>query len=126
EHLAADVRRILNLPQLPVSATCVLVPTFFGTAQVMQLRTAEPVKKSRLATLLRKAPGVKLLDKSGAGGYPTPVSDSTGSDHVWVGRLRQDSFDPLSISMWLVSDNLRKGVALNSLAIAQLLIKDYL
>ena len=74
----------------------------------------------------RKAPGVKLLDKPAAGGYPTPVSDATGSDHVWVGRVRQDSFDPLGIGMWLVSDNLRKGVALNSLAIAQLLIKDYL
>ena len=126
QHLAEDVRRILGLPQLPVAVTCVLVPTFFGTAQVMQLRTAEPLAKGRAATLLRKAPGLKLLDKPAAGGYPTPVSDATGSDHVWVGRVRQDSFDPLGISMWLVSDNLRKGVAFNSLAIAQLLIKDYL
>ena len=126
QHLAEDVRRILELPQLPVAVTCVLVPTFFGTAQVMQLRTAEPLAAGRAATLLRKAKGVKLLDKPAAGGYPTPVSDATGSDHVWVGRVRQDSFDPTSIGMWVVSDNLRKGVALNSLAIAQLLIKDYL
>lgn len=126
QHLAEDVRRILGMPQLPVAVTCVLVPTFFGTAQVMQLRTREALPSGRAATLLRKAPGVKLLDKPAVGGYPTPVSDATGSDHVWVGRVRQDFFDPLGIGMWLVSDNLRKGVALNSLAIAQLLIKDYL
>lgn len=125
-QLADDVRRILELPQLPVSATCVLVPTFFGSAQVMQIRTRDPLTAKRAATLLRKAAGVKLLDKPAAGGYPTPVSDATGSDQVWVGRLRQDSFDPLSISMWVVSDNLRKGVALNSLAVAELLIKDHL
>ncbi len=122
-HLAADVRRILNLPQLPISATCVLVPTFFGSAQVMQLRTREVLSIKRVATLLRKAPGVKLLDKPVAGGFPTPVAEATGSDEVWVGRLRQDSFDPHSVSMWLVSDNLRKGVALNSLMVAELLIK---
>lgn len=126
QHLAEDVRRILAMPQLPVAVTCVLVPTFFGSAQVMQLRTAEPLAAGRAAKLMRKAPGVKLLDKPAAGGYPTPVSDATGSDHVWVGRLRQDSFDPLAIGMWVVSDNLRKGVALNSLAVAELLIKDYL
>ncbi|MFA5679403.1 MAG: aspartate-semialdehyde dehydrogenase [Pseudomonas sp.] len=126
QHLAEDVRRILGMPQLPVAVTCVLVPTFFGTAQVMQLRTAEALSAGKATTLLRKAAGVKVLDKPAAGGYPTPVSDATGSDQVWVGRVRQDSFDPFGIGMWLVSDNLRKGVALNSLAIAQLLIKDYL
>lgn len=126
QYLAEDVRRILNLPTLPVAVTCVLVPTFFGSAQVMQLRTERPLPVGRAGTLLRRAAGVKLLDKASAGGYPTPVTDATGSDHVWVGRVRQDSFDPSGISMWVVSDNLRKGVALNSLAIAQLLIKDYL
>lgn len=92
----------------------------------MQIRTREELTAKRAATLLRKAPGIKLLDKPAAGGYPTPVADATGTDQVWVGRLRQDSFDPISISMWLVSDNLRKGVALNSLAVAELLIKDHL
>lgn len=126
QHLAEDVRRILGMPQLPVAVTCVLVPIFFGSAQVMQVKTAQVLADGRVAKLLRKAPGVKLLDKPTAGGYPTPVSDATGSDHVWVGRVRQDSFDPTGISMWVVSDNLRKGVAINSLAVAQLLIKDYL
>ena len=126
QHLVADVRRILNLPTLPVMATCVLVPTFFGSAQVMQLRTERVLPAGRAATLLRRAAGIKLLDRASAGGYPTPVTDATGSDQVWVGRLRQDQQDPSGIGMWVVSDNLRKGVALNSLAVAQLLIKDYL
>lgn len=125
-HLANDVRRILELPQLPVSATCVLVPTFFGSAQVMQLRTREELTVKRAGTLLRKTPGIKLLDKQTAGAFPTPVTEATGSDDLWVGRLRQDIFDAHSLSMWLVSDNLRKGVALNSLAIAELLIKTQL
>ena len=68
QHLAEDVRRILEMPQLPVSVTSVLVPTFFGTAQVMQLRTAEPLATGQASKLLRKAQGVKLLDKPAVGG----------------------------------------------------------
>mgnify|MGYP000184536236 CR=1 FL=1 len=124
--LAEDLRRVLELPDLPVSATCVLVPLFFGTAQSLQAMTQQVVAPKRLAGLLRKGPGLKLLDKPAAGGYPTPVSDATGSDHIWIGRLRQDALDAHSINMWVVSDNLRKGVVLNSLAIAARLIKDFL
>ncbi len=124
--LAEDVRRVLDLPDLPVSATCVLVPVFFGSAQAMQAVTEQKVASKRLAGLLRKGAGLKLLDKAAAGGYPTPVTDATGSDHVWIGRLRQDRLDPHSVSMWVVSDNLRKGVVLNSLAVAARLIKDFL
>lgn len=124
--LAEDVRRVLNLPDLPVSATCVLVPVFFGSAQTLQAVTEQVVAPKRLAGLLRKGVGLKLLDKPAAGGYPTPVSDATGSDHVWIGRLRQDTLDAHSVNMWVVSDNLRKGVVLNSLAVAARLIKDFL
>ena len=126
KQFAEDVRRLLELGDLPVSVTCVMVPVFFGTAQVLQARTASAIPIKRLSTLMRKAPGLKLLDKPAEGGYPTPVSDATGSDQVWVGRLRLDSRDPNAINMWIVSDNLRKGVALNSLLVAELLIKDYL
>ncbi|MBQ0777962.1 MAG: hypothetical protein KBT84_10265 [Pseudomonas sp.] len=69
---------------------------------------------------------MKLLDKPAPGGYPTPVSEATGSDSVWIGRLRQDLLDPAGLNMWIVSDNLRKGVVLNSLQTLDLLIKDYL
>ncbi|HCP02306.1 MAG TPA: aspartate-semialdehyde dehydrogenase, partial [Pseudomonas sp.] len=70
--------------------------------------------------------GIKVLDKEGPGGFPTPVTEATGTDEVWVGRIRQDVTDPNTTHLWIVSDNLRKGVALNSLAVAGLLIKDYL
>ena len=125
-RLAEDLRRVLDVPDLPVSATCVLVPIFFGTGQALQARTEEVVPVKRVATVMRKAKGVKVLDKPAEGGYPTPVSDATGSDHVWVSRIRQDRFEPHCINLWAVSDNLRKGVALNSLEVARLLIKDFL
>lgn len=121
-----DVRRILELPGVSIAATCVVVPVFYGTAAVIQLRTREALPVKRLATLLRKAPGVKLLDKAAADGFPTPITEATGSDAVWIGRLRQDPIDPLVLNMWIVSDNLRKGVVLNSLETLRLLIKDYL
>ncbi len=125
-RLSADVRRVLELPDISVAATCVVVPVFYGTAAVVQLRTREVLAVKRLATLLRKAPGVKLLDKPANDGFPTPVTEATGSDSVWIGRLRQDPVDPLVLNMWIVSDNLRKGVVLNSLQTLRLLIKDYL
>lgn len=125
-QLAEDLRRVLDMPDLPVSATCVLVPIFFGTGQAVQARTEQVIALKRLGTLMRKAKGIKLLDKPAEGGYPTPVSDATGSDHVWVSRLRQDRLEPHCVNLWAVSDNLRKGVALNSLEVAGLLIKDFL
>ena len=125
-RLGEDVRRTLALPGISVAATCVVVPVFYGTAAVLQVRTREPLSVKRLGTLLRKSPGVKLLDKPSADGYPTPVTEATGSDSVWIGRLRVDPVDPLVLNMWIVSDNLRKGVVLNSLQTLRLLIKDYL
>lgn len=125
-RLAEDLRRVLGAPDLPISATCVLVPIFFGTGQALQARTEGVIALKRLATVMRKAKGIKVLDKPAEGGYPTPVSDATGSDHVWVSRIRQDRLEPHCINLWAVSDNLRKGVALNSLEVARLLIKDFL
>lgn len=121
-----DVRRVLELAGVSVAITCVVVPVFYGTAAVMQLRTREVLTVKRLATLLRKSPGIKLLDKPTNDGFPTPITEATGSDAVWIGRLRQDPVDPLVLNMWIVSDNLRKGVVLNSLETLRLLIKDYL
>ena len=124
--LVAGIGEVLGLPSLPVLANCVMVPLFYGTAQMMQVTTAEPLDAQKVINVLRRAKGIKVLDKAEAGGYPTPVTDATGSDQVWVGRLRQDAGQPNTIHLWVVSDNLRKGVALNSLMIADLLIKDYL
>lgn len=125
-RLVEDLRRVLNLPALPISVTCVVVPVFYGNAAVVHAKTTQAVELKRMATLIRKAPGIKLLDKPAPGGYPTPVSEATGSDEVWIGRLRQDRGDSSGLNMWIVSDNLRKGVVLNSLQTLDLLIKDYL
>lgn len=126
QQFAEDLRRVLDLPQLLVSITCVLVPLFYGNAQVLQVQTREALELKRINSAIRKLDGLKLLDKPAAGGFPTPVTDATGSDQVWVGRLRTDSGDSRRINMWTVSDNLRKGVALNSLQTVELLIKGLL
>ena len=76
--------------------------------------------------LLAAAPGVLLLDERAPGGYPTPALDAAGQDPVFVGRIREDISHPRGLNLWVVSDNLRKGAALNSVQIAELLIRDYL
>ena len=124
--LVNGVIDVLGLKDVPVLASCVLVPLFYGTAQMMQVTTAEPLDSKKVGNILRRVKGIKVLDKEGPGGFPTPVTEATGTDEVWVGRIRQDVTDPNTTHLWIVSDNLRKGVALNSLAVAGLLIKDYL
>ncbi|PKM05174.1 MAG: aspartate-semialdehyde dehydrogenase [Gammaproteobacteria bacterium HGW-Gammaproteobacteria-6] len=121
-----DLRRILQQADMPVSATAIVVPVFYGTAAVVQVQTQDVMPLKRLVSLIRKLPSVKLLDKPAADGYPTPVTEATGSDLVWIGRLRHDSMDMHRLNMWIVSDNLRKGVVLNALEGLRLLIKDYL
>lgn len=124
--LTAGVKACLALPALPVLVNSVLVPLFYGTAQMMQVSFEAAPDAKRIGNVLRRAKGIKVLDKSVAGGFPTPITEATGSDHVWVGRIRADAAEPNTIHLWIVSDNLRKGVAINSLKLAELLIKDYL
>ena len=76
--------------------------------------------------LLENAPGVTLMDERKAGGYPTAVTEAAGKDPVWVGRVREDISHPKGLDLWVVSDNVRKGAALNSVQIAELLIEKYL
>ena len=76
--------------------------------------------------LLAAAPGVELLDERRDGGYPTAVSESAGTDSVFVGRIREDISHPRGLDLWVVSDNVRKGAALNSVQIAEILVKDFL
>ncbi|MEH6566081.1 MAG: aspartate-semialdehyde dehydrogenase [Halopseudomonas sp.] len=124
--LVAGVQACLGAPALPVLVNAVLVPVFYGTAQMMQVSFTEAPEVKRIGNVLRRAKGIKVLDKAAPGGFPTPITDATGSDAVWVGRIRADAAEPNTIHLWIVSDNLRKGVAINSLMLAELLIKDYL
>ena len=79
-----------------------------------------------IRALLEKAPGVVLMDRREPGGYPTPVGDAAGQDPVYVGRLREDISHPRGLNLWVVSDNIRKGAALNAVQVGELLVKSYL
>jgi aspartate-semialdehyde dehydrogenase len=114
--LRAETRKILELPELPLSPTCVRVPVMIGHAEAVWIETCEPLSADDAKTLLASAPGVRLED------FPTPGM-AAGTDDVLVGRIREDSADPNGITLFLVCDNLRKGAALNAIQIAELLPK---
>jgi aspartate-semialdehyde dehydrogenase len=121
-----ETRKILGDQSIGVNATCVRVPVFFGHSEAVHVETREKLTAERARELLRSAPGVVLMDERGDGGYPTAVTESAGTDPVFVGRIRQDISHPRGLDLWVVSDNVRKGAALNSVQIAEILVKDYL
>ena len=118
-----ETRKIFDDEHLMVNPTCVRVPVFFGHSEVVYIETCEPISAAEVQALMGKASGVTLIDQRTAGGYPTAVTDSAGADQVFVGRIRKDISHPNGISLWLVSDNVRKGAALNSVQIAEILLK---
>jgi aspartate-semialdehyde dehydrogenase len=120
-----ETKKILD-PAIEVNPTCVRVPVFYGHSEAVHLETRTPISVAQVRELLSNAPGVMLLDDRAPGGYPTPVTDSAGKDDVAVGRIRTDITNPNGLNMWIVGDNVRKGAALNSIQIAEVLIKDYL
>lgn len=120
-----ETKKILG-KDIEVNATCVRIPVFYGHSEAVHLETREPLSAEQAQELLANAPGVVLMDTREPGGYPTPVTDSAGQDAVAVGRIRKDITHPNGLNLWVVGDNVRKGAALNSIQIAELLIKDYL
>jgi aspartate-semialdehyde dehydrogenase len=112
--LRAETRKILELPDLPISPTCVRVPVMVGHAETVWIETEKPLPADEAKTLLGSAPGIRLED------FPTPGM-AAGIDDVLVGRIRQDSASPGGLALFLVCDNLRKGAALNAIQIAELL-----
>jgi len=99
---------------------------FFGHSEAVHIETREKITADTARALLRKAPGVVVIDEHAAGGYPTAVSDAAGKDPVFVGRIREDISHPRGLNLWVVADNVRKGAALNSVQIAECLIKNYI
>ncbi|MFU8770631.1 MAG: Asd/ArgC dimerization domain-containing protein, partial [Desulfotignum sp.] len=112
--------------QIAVNPTCVRVPVFYSHSEAVHIETAEPISEDEVRQLMQSAPGVTLMDERRDGGYPTAVTDSAGKDDVFVGRIRKDISHPNGMNLWIVGDNVRKGAALNSIQIAEVLIKDYL
>lgn len=121
-----ETRKIFGDASIELSATCVRIPVFYGHSEAVQVETVEPISIAAVRELLSKAPGVTLMDACEDGGYPTAVHDSAGQDAVFVGRIRQDISMANGLNLWVVADNVRKGAALNSVQIAEELIKSYL
>jgi aspartate-semialdehyde dehydrogenase len=121
-----ETRKILGDDAIQVNPTAVRVPVFYGHSEAVHIETREKITADRARALLEKAPGVVVLDGREAGAYPTAVSESAGEDPVFVGRIREDISHPRGLNMWVVSDNVRKGAALNSVQIAEVLVKKYI
>ena len=122
-----ETRKILEEPELRVNPTAVRVPVYTGHSEAVHLETRAPLSAARARALLRAAPGVTVVDDPAAGRYPTALADAAGSDSVYVGRIRNDPGQPdgCGLSMWVVSDNLRKGAATNSVQIAELWLQRF-
>lgn len=121
-----ETRKILGDDSIMINPTAVRVPVFYGHSEAVHIETREPIDADRVRELLDNAPGLCVIDERMSGGYPTAVSDAAGHDAVYVGRVRQDISHPCGINLWVVADNIRKGAALNSVQIAEILVKNHL
>jgi len=121
-----ETQKIFEDDTIAVNPTCVRIPVFFGHSEAVHIETREKISAEQTRVLLASAPGVEVLDDRTDGGYPTPVTEAAGQDPVFVGRIREDISHPRGLDLWVVSDNVRKGAALNSVQIAEILVADYL
>lgn len=121
-----ETQKIFEDESILVNPTCVRIPVFFGHSEAVHIETRDPISALDARELLQQAPGVVVMDEHEDGGYPTAVGDCAGEDPVFVGRIREDISHPRGLDLWVVSDNVRKGAALNSIQIAECLLKAYL
>ena len=121
-----ETRKIMGDETIQVNPTAVRVPVFYGHSEAVHIETRKKITAAEARQLLDRAPGVVVLDERKPGGYPTAVTESAGHDPVYVGRIREDISHPRGLDLWVVSDNLRKGAALNSIQIAEILVRNYL
>lgn len=121
-----ETRKILADESIQVNPTCVRVPVFYGHSEAVHIETRDKLTAAEARRLLESAPGVEVIDSREDGGYPTAVGEAAGHDAVYVGRIREDISHPRGLDLWVVSDNVRKGAALNSVQIAECLLKSYL
>ena len=117
-----ETRKIMHADGIAISATCARVPVFTGHSESVHVEFSQPMSPEEARQILSQAPGVKVLDDPVISLYPQPWS-ATGTDEVFVGRIRQDASHPKGLAMWIVADNLRKGAALNAVQIAEEMIK---
>ncbi|WAC43669.1 aspartate-semialdehyde dehydrogenase [Pseudomonas sp. SL4(2022)] len=122
-QIAGELRQLLGVPQLPVAITCIQAPVFFGDSLTVSLQAESAIDLQQVCAALDGAPALELVERDD---YPTAVGDAVGQDVVYVGRVRAGLDDPAQLNLWITSDNVRKGAALNAVQIAELLIKHYL
>jgi aspartate-semialdehyde dehydrogenase len=118
--MVVETKKILD-PKIKLTATCVRVPVFVGHAEAVDIEFENPISADEARDILRSAPGCLVIDKREAGGYVTPY-ESAGEDATYISRIREDATIDNGLQMWVVSDNLRKGAALNAVQIAEALI----
>ncbi len=121
-----ETKKILGDESIVVNPTCVRVPVFYGHSEALHIETKNPIAPIEAASILANAAGVRVFDQQADGGYATPAIESEGDDFTWVSRIRRDLSHPRGLNLWVVSDNVRKGAALNSIQIAEYLINHYL
>jgi aspartate-semialdehyde dehydrogenase len=121
-----ETQKIFGDPGIRVNATTVRVPVFFGHSEVVNIETSRKITVPEVRKLLDKAPGVKVIDTRESGGYPTAAVNAANDDRVFVGRIREDISHERGLNFWVVSDNIRKGAATNSVQIAEILIREHL
>lgn len=120
-----ETRKIMGDDSIQVNPTAVRVPVFYGHSEAVHIETREKLDAAKATALLQAMPGIEVLDERKDGGYPTAVSEGATHDPVYVGRIREDISHPRGLDLWVVADNVRKGAALNSIQIAEILVEKY-
>ena len=121
-----ETQKIMEDPTIRVNATAVRVPVFFGHSEAVHIETRQKITAAEARALLKKAPGITVLDERKPGGYPTAATEAANRDTVYVGRIREDISSDRGLNLWVVSDNVRKGAATNSVQIAEIMVRDYI
>jgi len=121
-----ETQKIMEDPTIRVNATAVRVPVFFGHSEAVHIETRRKITAAEARALLKKAPGVTVLDEPKPGGYPTAATEAANRDTVYVGRIREDISSDRGLNLWVVSDNVRKGAATNSVQIAEIMVREYI
>ena len=117
-----ETKKIFEDETILINPTAVRIPVFHGHSEAVHIETHAKITASQVRDLLSSAPGIKVIDERKPGGYPTPFTDAANEDQVFVGRIREDISCATGINLWIVSDNIRKGAALNSIQISEELL----
>ena len=121
-----ETKKIMGDDSIVVNPTAVRVPVFYGHSEAVHIETEKKLTRAAALELLQNAPGVVVMDEATDGGYATAVTEGAGNDPVYVSRVREDISHPTGLDLWVVADNVRKGAALNSVQIAEVLLEKYL